>query len=450
VRQHRAARDFDVVCDSVYGAFQTTTSASGYQNIFNSERSSYGQTLMLWNAASHDAGFYYTDPYQALIRFMVGGTIDGMPHILYGQELGTTESFGFSVYAGDVPSLYVFNSLQPANAAAIGYLRIDQLFPLYSAVGQGRLSSPALQSVNRFFLTPTTSQPDIYAVAKYQTTNGLPNFSDVVLAFVNLDVTNGHSGVFNVNVAANGTNLFGIDPNRIYNVKNLAANLGVVQNRRNYWLWGANGIAGSNLLADGVSVSLNPVPTNNAGWTNTPFEAQYLKLYDVTPPPTLAAPTASGSYVIGSSVTFNWLAGNDPEGGVSGYQVIVGTSPGASDVFNGIVQGTSLTVTNVYGATLYAEVNAINNAGIQGSISASSAGVTLVNPNWLPILTMQGNSILSWSSISGLTYQVWTTTNLGIPFATNGGVITASKPVTRSTNNFADPVRFYRVQVFPQ
>ena len=60
---------------------------------------------MLWNAASHDAGFYYTDPYQALIRFMVGGTIDGMPHIFYGQELGTTESFGFSVYSGDVPSL---------------------------------------------------------------------------------------------------------------------------------------------------------------------------------------------------------------------------------------------------------------------------------------------------------------------------------------------------------
>ena len=28
---------------------------------------------MLWNAASHDAGFYYTDPYQALIRFMAAG-----------------------------------------------------------------------------------------------------------------------------------------------------------------------------------------------------------------------------------------------------------------------------------------------------------------------------------------------------------------------------------------
>ena len=173
---YRSGRDFDILCDSVYSAFQTATTATSYQNIFNSERSSYGQCLMLWNAASHDAGFYYTDPYQALIRFMVGGTIDGMPHIFYGQELGTTESFGFSVYAGDVPSLYVFNSLAPAITAAVGNLRVDQLYPLYAAVGQARQSSPALQSANRVFLSPTASQPNIYAVAKFTTTNGSPEF----------------------------------------------------------------------------------------------------------------------------------------------------------------------------------------------------------------------------------------------------------------------------------
>ena len=118
--------------------------------------------------------------------------------------------------------------------------------------------------------------------------------------------------------------------------------MGADPNRRNYWLWGASGIAGSNLLANGVSVSLNPVPTTAAGWTNAPYEAQYLKLYDVTPPASLAAPTTTGAYVIGNTVTFNWLPLNDPDGGVSGYQVMVGTSPGASDVFNGIVQGTTL------------------------------------------------------------------------------------------------------------
>ena len=445
---YRCGRDFDILCDSVYSGFQSATTATGYQNIFNSERSSYGQCLMLWNAASHDAGFYYSDPYQALVRFMVGGTIDGMPHIFYGQELGTTESFGFSAYSGDVPSLYTYNSLQPAIANAVGNLRVDQLYTLYAAVGQARQSSPALQNANRVFLNPTASQPNIYAVAKFVTTNGYPNFNDVVFAFVNLDVANGHSANFNISLTANGTNLFGIDPARMYNAKNIAAYQGADPNRRSYWLWG-NGIAGSNLLADGVSVTLNPVPTSSVGWTNAPYEAQYLKLYDVAPPVTLAAPTTTGSYVIGNSVTFYWSPLNDPEGGVSGYQVMVGTSPGASDVFSGIVQGTTLTVTNAYGTTLYAEVSAMNNAGIQGPASASSSGATLVDPNWIPILSMQGNSMLGWTSVSGLTYQVWSTTNLGVPFTTIGGVITASGPTIQSTNNFVDPARFYRVQVFP-
>jgi hypothetical protein len=404
---------------------------------------------MLWNSASHDAGGYYTDPYQALIRFMVGGTIDGMPHIFYGQELGTTESSGFSVYAGDVPSFYTYNSLQPAITAAAGNLRVDQLYPLFSAVGRARQSSPALQSANRAFLSPTTSQPSIYAVAKYEMTNGSPNFYDVVFAFVNLDPNNGHQGYFNVNISANGTNVFGISSNRIYNVKNISAYVGADPNRRGYWLWGGDGISGSNLLANGVMAALNPVPTSSPGWTNAPFEALYLKLYDVTPPATPAAPTAAGAYVIGNTVTFSWLAQNDPVGGVSGYQVMVGTSPGTADVFSGIVRGTLLTVTNVYGATLYAAVSAINNAGIMGATSASSAGVMLVDPGWIPILSMQDNRVLKWTSVSGMTYQVWSTTNLGLPFTTLGGVITASGQTTQSTNVSPYSVRFYRVQLLP-
>jgi hypothetical protein len=106
-------------------------------------------------------------------------------------------------------------------------------------------------------------------------------------------------------------------------------------------------------------------------------------------------------------------------------------------------------VTNVYGVTLYAEVAAINNAGIQGPASGSSAGVTLVNPSWIPVPSLRGNNVLSWTSVSGLTYQVWSTTNLGVPFSTVGGVITASEPSTQSTNNSTAPMRFYRVQVFP-
>jgi glycosidase len=450
---YRSSRDFDIVNDSVLYDFRTAASVADYQSIFESEQNSYGSCLMLWNTTSHDVGFNYTDPYQALLRYMIGGTICGVPHMFYGQEVGTHDGFGFSLYTTNgteiVPDLFAFNSLQPAYAATAGNLRVDQLYPLYATVGLARQSSPALQGANHIFLSPTVSEPDIYAVAKFTTTNGSPNYNDVVLAFVNLDVTNGHQGIYEINISQNGTNVLGIAPGRMYNVRNIAAYLEADPNRAAYWLWGTNGIAGSNLLANGVSVALNPVPTTSAGWTNAPFEAQYLKLYDVTPPATLAAPTAKGPYVIGNSVTFSWLPLNDPVGGVSGYQIIVGTSPGASNVFNGAVQNTTLSVTNIYGATLYAEVMAISNAGVAGPASASSAGVLLVNPSWIPALSLQGSSVLNWTSVSGLTYQVWFSTNLGIPFTTMGGVITASGAITRSTNNLADPARFFRVQVIP-
>jgi hypothetical protein len=366
--------------------------------------------------------------------------------------MGTTAGFGFSLYSTsgseDVPDLYTFNSLQPACAATVNNLRVDQLYPLYASVGIARQSSPALQSPDHIFLSPSLSQPNIYAVAKFTATNGPPNLNDVVFAFVNLDYSNNEEGNFSVNFSQNGSNIFGINPNRYYNVKNLAAYLSVEPNRNSYWLWGSDGVLGSALLSNGISVSLNSVPANSAGWTNAPFEAQYLKLYDVTPPAALAAPTTKSSYVLGNSVTFNWSAVTDPIGGVSGYQVIVGTSPGATNVFDGVVEGTSLTVTNAYGATLYAEVSAINDAGIAGPASSANAGVVLVNPHWVPVLSMQGY-LLDWNSTSGLTYQVWSTTNLSLPFTTLGGVITGLGPTLQITNTSPDSTRFYRVQLFP-
>lgn len=450
---YRSSRDFDVVNDSVYSQFQTAATATNYQGIFNTERGAYENCLMLWNATSHDAGFFYTDPYQALIRFMVGATVDGAPHLFYGQEMGTTEASGFSLYSGDVPSLYVFNSLQPAIAAGIGNPKVQPLYPLYAAVGQARQASPALQGASRCFLSPTVSQPSIYAVAKFAATNASPNFSDVVFAFVNLDTTNGHQGTFNVNVPPGGANLFGLQSNRVYNVKNLAAYTAADPARRGYWLWngGSNGVAGSNLLAGGVSVSLNPVPLTSPGWTNAPFEAQYLKLYDVTPPPTPAAPGigSSNNYVFSQSVTFNWPAVVDSQGGISGYYVAVGTVPGGSNIFSGVVTGTALAVTNGFGAVLFASVSAVNNAGIVGAASASSAGVALIDPAWIPVVSIQTGVVLNWNSVSGKVYQVWSTTNLPGPFVPVGNVITATASALTFTNVSTNPVQYFKIQVFP-
>ena len=44
-----------------------------------------------------------------------------------------------------------------------------------------------------------------------------------------------------------------------------------------------------------------------------------------------------------------------------------------------------MTVTNSFGAHLYATVTAVNNAGIESAASSSGPGIALVNPAWIPV-----------------------------------------------------------------
>jgi glycosidase len=452
---YRSNRQFDILNENIVFPLQSAANASDYRNIFEARRSAYGQSLVLLNSTSHDEQ-NYADPYQALIRYSVCSTIDGAPMIFYGQELGISTSYGFDRYEQNfgktIPQFKDFNSLQPIFTNRLN--GVDFLWPVYAAINQARQFSAALRSSNRYYLDQTGGggpQPNIFSVAKYESANASPNFHDVVFAFANLDRYSTRTNNFNVNITQNGANLFGIKPGRIYNVKNISAYTGFDANRRNYWQWGS-GIAGSNVLANGVFVSLNPVPGSDAGWASAPFEAQYLKLYDVTPPATLAAPATGKSYVLTNSVTFTWSALNDPDGGVSGYLVIVGTTPGGSDIFNGIVTNASLTVTGAYGATIYAEVSAVNNAGIQGAASASSSGTVLIDPASvvLHVALSGGNIVLTWPGNLDTNFTtIYNTTNLTppvfwLPASGNPSLLNQQWKLTLpATNTF----RFYRLQL---
>jgi hypothetical protein len=456
---YRSNRHFDVLNENLIFDLQSAASASDYRTAFDARRTAYGQSLVLLNNVSHDEESY-SDPYAALIRYMACSAVDGAPMIFYGEELGISKNFGFSQYEIDpnfnkyIPHFKTFNSLQPVFAPANRTFGLDQLWPVYAGVNQARQFSPALKSSNRYYLNQTgseTPQANIFSVAKYLTANAAPNFSDVVFAFSTLDRNNTQSGNFDVNITQNGSNLFGIQPARIYNVKNISAYTAIDGNRRNYWQWG-NGIAGSNLLSNGLYVSLNPVPSSNAGWTNAPFEAQYLKLYDVTPPPALAtAPQVFGttnSYIFGNSVTFTWPAVTDNQGGISGYHVLVGTTAGGSDVTNFFVTGTSLTVFGNFVAHLFATVTAVNNAGIESS-AVTGSSVALLNPAWIPVASMASKNFLNWSSASGLVYQVMSTTNLSVPFTSFGNIITAATTTVSFPNNPTNAARYFRVQLLP-
>lgn len=461
---YRSNRHFDILNENLVFDVQTNlpsrpfVSTSDYRNAFESRRASYGQGLVLLNHVSHDEQSY-SDPFQALIRHAVFNTMDGAPMIFYGEELGISTYFGFNLYelnfGKNIPHFKVFNSLQPVFNPANRTYGLDQLWPVYAAINQARSFSKALRSSNRYFLDQQNGggpQANIFSVAKYETANAAPNLSDVVFAFASLDRNGAQTGTFKIDITQNGSNLFGIKPGRLYNVKNIAAYTAIDGNRRNYWLWngGMGGIAGSNVLANGVYVSLNPVPGSDGGWAAQPFEAQYLKLYDVTPPPAPLAPGigSTNNYVFGNSVTFTWPAVADSEGGVSGYHVLVGTSPGGADVTNVTVSATSLTVFGNYGAHLYATVTAVNNAGIESSASTGS-GIALVNPAWIPVAGMASANLLNWSSVSGQIYQVWSTTNLAVPFTAFGNALTASVATTSYAINPTNAARYFKIQLIP-
>ena len=136
----------------------------------------------------------------------------------------------------------VYNDLQPVLNPANRTFALDQLNPVFCGGRTGAAVQPRAAQFQPLLSQPdsaaTTPQDSIFSVAKYQTANGAPNFNDVVFAFVNLDRNDPQAGVFDVNITQNGSNLFGIQPNRIYNVKNISAYTGADPNRRNYWLWG--------------------------------------------------------------------------------------------------------------------------------------------------------------------------------------------------------------------
>lgn len=488
---YRSGRHFDVLNENIVFPFQAAGSAVDYRNIFENRRGAYGQALVLLNNTSHDEE-NYTDPFHALIRYLAASSVDGVPLIFMGQEMGISRTFGFDRYETNfgkqIAHFKKYNSMQPILAPVNRTYALDQLYPVYAAAGQARTFSPALRSSNRYFLDQTGgggSQPQIFSVAKYENANGAPNFSDVVFGFVNLDRNNDQQGNFNLNIDQNGSNLFGLKAGRRYNVRNIAAYTAIDGTRRDQFLIpspgpGLNGPLGSELLANGLFVVTRKVPAVNGDWASVPFEAQFLKLYDVTPPPQAATPTAPEAYVIGQTVVFQWSATSDPEGGVSGYLLRLGTTPGGSELFSGNV-GNVLTygLNNVpFGTTVYATVIAVNNAGIQGAASNASAGVTVLDPNGdfdgdgalnaseaaagtnplssasvFKVTSAQRNAgtvTVTWASVSGRSYIVQSSPDPLTPFTDLSGTIGATGPSTSYDDlGVGSGKKFYRVRLAP-
>jgi glycosidase len=306
---YRSARHFDILNENLIYNLHHVQSTSDFRTAYDSRRSAYGIALVLLNTTSHDED-NYKNPYEALLRFAVNNTIDGVPLISAGQELGLTGTvvppndsnaaegppFGYDIYFAPfdpnkrIPQFMTFNSMMPLwRALGNNPPSSTPLWASYAALANVRKSSAALRSPNRAYLNLLNNTPheQIFSVAKFERRNADPATSDVVFAFVSLQVGQNvqtpSGNWFNLNVDEDhdGVNDFGIKPDHLYNVKNIAAYTGHDAHRRDVWLW-FSARTGSDLLKNGIFVSLNRVPTNASDWASAPWEAQYLKLFDVT------------------------------------------------------------------------------------------------------------------------------------------------------------------------
>lgn len=356
---YRSSRHFEILNENIVFPLKSAGNAQDYRNIFEGRRNAYGQALVLTNSVSHDEE-NYADPWQVMVRNAATGSMDGATLIFPGQELGISTdtstgvfNFGYQHYEENfgkqIPHFKRWNSMMPAwNDGNFGN---DQLYPVHSGIQTARGNSPALRSPNRWFLDGDGFNSQIFAAAKYETANASPATSDVVLAFANLDRNNDQSDNFKIPSALSA--FLGLEDGRFYNVKNIAAYLAQTSTRRDTWLWPSN-YTKAQLENDGFFVGMKKVPTTNLGWLSDPYEAQYLKVFDVTPLPAPSGEPAVTGYALDGSARFSWNAVVDPGGLVPRYRLTVTPSQGAvatydttatSFLINGLPTGNTATAT---------------------------------------------------------------------------------------------------------
>ncbi len=479
---YRSNRHFDIENENIVFPLKSASNASDYRAIFESRRSAYGNALVLLNNMSHDEEAFQ-DPWQAVVRYGVCSTVDGVPLIFPGQELGISTTYGYSLYevnfGKNIADFKDFNSMVPAWSD--GDFGNDQLYPVYAGIGLARLFSPALRGQNRYFLNEDGNSQTIFAVAKYETKNASPATTDVVFAFANTNRDVSPTGNFRVNqdTDSNGVNDYGIKPGRTYNVRNIAAYIAQDSTRRDNLLWGPGGRTGADVLSNGIFVAMNRVPGDVATWSTAPFEAQYLKLYDVTAPTTTPGTAVAPNayfYGLGNSVNVSWNAASpDSEGITPCYRVSVTIN---GNTTNFITCSTNATLYGAAGQTLNVTVESVNpNDNNMIGLASSPVDIKLVDPNGdddgdgttngdedtaatnpfdpasvfhvLNITRPDPNHVsVTWSSVNGKTYQLQTVDTPGGNYIDIGPQIAATGASSNETVSATLP-GFYRVRVLP-
>lgn len=260
---------------------------------FDSRRQAFDAIPILLDLSCHDEVYPSHNAYRILYAHSTLAAMDGIPMLLCGQEAGAQNdaaSYNFSFddeipsatknalryevnFGKSIPNFKRYNSLKNLWAN-----RDWNLQQYYGRINRARLNSPALKSQGVYFLNKKTGggvDADICAIAKFEQAGLSAASQDVVFAFINNNPDPNLSGgstnrwqTYALDATTGGKNWFGIESGHTYDIVDLMS-----ANPTSY-IWGAGGISGDSLIANGITVGLTGNPDLGE-------QAQYLKLVDL-------------------------------------------------------------------------------------------------------------------------------------------------------------------------
>jgi len=307
----------------------------------------------------------------------------------WGRDAATSEDSGATPVAMDAWCRETLGWITPSVPTTNG--QTVTLTPGSSATGvAAKLLNPSLSTAEYFLVEnrqPTGWDRGLTRWFSASWAGGL-----LVLHIDNLVSSNAYSGSGHQKVMAVHAN------NAAYGTSGSAASLFYAGNVTDF----TPASVPASSYYDGLSSTVGLTSASLPGATMT---FNMLKVTDSTAPTGKpGTPVATTSL---DTMTFTWTPGNaaDPETGLSGYRLQVGTTPGGGDIFSaGVGNVLTKTVNDLGlkdGVPLYASVAALNGAGQAGTFSDSSTGLAIA----LPVFD---GSALDNTSLTFKTIGPWT------------------------------------------
>ncbi|MDA3926294.1 MAG: hypothetical protein PF904_16490 [Kiritimatiellae bacterium] len=281
---YRSNRHFDILNENIVFQFKSMTQTSEFKDAYESRRNSYNGGSILLNLTGHDEEMPFSDAWKTASRHGCNSMIDGLPMMFYGQERGIIPatstsggaSQGFELFELNfgkyIPHFKQWNKATYWDNPPASSTDMDQW---YGRVNWARLNSPALRSMNRYFLSRTAGGDNakILAAAKYEQPGiGPVAGNDVVLAFA-LILDDAHTPASDTYDLKEPWGALGLDTEKRYNIRNVASS------DASKFVWSAPR-SGQDLYDNGIWVSLTA--DSGGSITDDGTLVQYLRVVEVS------------------------------------------------------------------------------------------------------------------------------------------------------------------------